>query len=168
MKTQTNCLVCETSFVSYNRNPMYCSNRCRSEALVKKCDRELVVSLYLSGMTIIEIAEKLGMSTKPVVTILRRSGVETRKATPRNQNREMNHSWKGDNASYTAFHFRVRKERGTPTQCDECGETSAQKTYEWANLSGKYWDVSDYKRMCRSCHRKYDNRRRKCGCSSQN
>ena len=32
-------------------------------------------------------------------------------------------------------------------------------TYDWANLTGDYADVSDFARMCRSCHRRYDNAR---------
>jgi hypothetical protein len=35
-----------------------------------------------------------------------------------------------------------------------------KKRYEWANLTGRYDDVKDYARMCISCHRKYDKKRR--------
>ena len=31
---------------------------------------------------------------------------------------------------------------------------------EWANLTGEYQDVTDYARMCVSCHRKFDAARR--------
>lgn len=47
---------------------------------------------------------------------------------------------------------------GRPKRCEECGTTDSLKTYDWANLNGKYEDLNDYKRMCRSCHWKYDDR----------
>lgn len=43
-----------------------------------------------------------------------------------------------------------------PKRCDVCSTEEANKHYDWANLTGKYHDVTDYKRMCRSCHWKYD------------
>lgn len=61
--------------------------------------------------------------------------------------------------TYGAYHYRVRKIRGTPSLCEVCGTTTAKK-FEWANLTGRYEDVNDYKRMCTSCHNKYDNKAR--------
>lgn len=69
--------------------------------------------------------------------------------------KENSGSWKGDKASYSAFHYRVEAERGKPSKCEECGTKTAKK-FEWANLTGKYEDVNDYKRLCNSCHRKLD------------
>jgi len=40
--------------------------------------------------------------------------------------------------------------------CEVCGAKDQNRSYDWANLTGKYDDPSDYKRMCRSCHWKYD------------
>lgn len=57
--------------------------------------------------------------------------------------------------SYSQCHYRVRKLRGTPKKCEVCGSITAKK-YEWANLSGNYEDINDYKRMCTSCHCKHD------------
>ena len=34
----------------------------------------------------------------------------------------------------------------------------ASKIYDWANLTGKFYDVNDYKQMCRSCHSIFDGR----------
>lgn len=70
------------------------------------------------------------------------------------------HNWKGNKASYDAFHHRVRFMKGEPKKCDVCGSTK-KKNYQWANLSGKYHDIFDYKRMCVSCHIKYDFSRKK-------
>ena len=70
------------------------------------------------------------------------------------------YKWKGMNASYTSLHKRVYKERGNPSYCEVCKTTKA-KRFEWANLTGKYHDTNDYKRMCCKCHNKYDGERRK-------
>ena len=64
-------------------------------------------------------------------------------------------SWKGKQATYGGFHERVNSARGKPKRCEDCGRTD-YKRYEWANLTGNYWDVNDYKRMCVRCHRRMD------------
>lgn len=68
------------------------------------------------------------------------------------------YAWKGDNASYRSLHRRVEKNRGKANRCEICGldSPSSPKRYQWANLTGKYADINDYKQMCASCHRKYD------------
>jgi len=56
---------------------------------------------------------------------------------------------------YIDLHKWIRKVKGIPEVCVECGKTG--KWIEWANISHKYKkDPSDYQAMCRSCHRKYD------------
>ena len=57
--------------------------------------------------------------------------------------------------TYGACHYKVRIIRGTPSKCEVCGTTVAKK-FEWANMTGHYEDVNDYKRMCASCHDKHD------------
>jgi len=64
--------------------------------------------------------------------------------------------WKGNNAKYSAFHMRLKERFGYPKECKVCGTTDKKKRYEWANLTGKLCDINDYKRMCHSCHKKYD------------
>ncbi len=59
--------------------------------------------------------------------------------------------------SYGAYHDKVRKIRGKPSKCEVCKTTEA-KRFEWANLTGNYKDILDYKRMCTSCHNKFDGR----------
>lgn len=68
--------------------------------------------------------------------------------------------WKGDDASYTSLHFRVERIRGKPQYC-ACCDISGPGRYEWANLTGEYTNVDDYIRLCVSCHRRFDLRRRK-------
>lgn len=71
---------------------------------------------------------------------------------------EDHHQWKGDEASYSAFHFRVVAAKGRPQKCEECGTTEGKMC--WCNLTGDYDNVDDYKRMCRSCHQRMDCARR--------
>lgn len=55
-----------------------------------------------------------------------------------------------------AIQHRVSNKRGTPRKCEECGTTDKNRRYQWANMTGKYSDIYDYKRMCQSCHSKFD------------
>ena len=67
-----------------------------------------------------------------------------------------NPSWVGDNITYSGVHKWIRKELGAPSRCWECGTTEA-KRFEWANISRRYKRrVDDWKRLCTSCHHKYD------------
>lgn len=63
---------------------------------------------------------------------------------------------------YIDAHRWVERRLGRPSQCENCGSVSALK-YEWANLSGEYRkDISDWARLCTSCHRRIDNDSRYC------
>lgn len=69
---------------------------------------------------------------------------------------EDHHSWKGDRVGNAALHDWVRKLLGVPQKCEKCG-TDRAKFYDWANKSGLYMrDVSDWIRLCRKCHNRYD------------
>ena len=61
---------------------------------------------------------------------------------------------------YAALHYRVYTIYGNPKKCDVCNLKDKNRKYHWANLTGKFEDIDDYKRMCISCHRKYDNKRK--------
>jgi len=41
-------------------------------------------------------------------------------------------------------------------KCEECGTADPRRSYDWANLTGNFADVMDYRRLCRSCHWKLD------------
>lgn len=54
-------------------------------------------------------------------------------------------------------HKRVWKLLGKATRCDSSLCNGKSKTFGWANISGDYSeDVSDWKQLCMSCHKKYD------------
>jgi len=121
-----------------------------------KVDIKKVIQLYESGMTQAEVAEEMGLTQKIIWARLKEVGYICRVAKKRDQAREKNSSWKGSNVGYSAFHFRIRALRGRPKKCEQCKTTDIKKTYDWANLTGKFDDPKDYKRLCRSCHFKMD------------
>jgi len=69
---------------------------------------------------------------------------------------EKSNKWVGDKARYGAVHARVYRKRGNPKECEVCGLKDPNRVYHWANLTGHYHNVNDYKRMCVPCHRRYD------------
>lgn len=113
--------------------------------------------LYESGMTIAEV-QALTPGCK-VQHVMVRYGIPRRPMAKRDQRGPRNHMWRGDEAGYAALHLRVSTERGTPSFCSWCGRTEGR--FEWANISGHYEDVADYERLCVTCHRLYDARRRR-------
>lgn len=71
---------------------------------------------------------------------------------------ERNNKWKGDRVGYNALHAWVGRQLGKPKECSNCGFTSDNgRQFHWANISGKYFrDLSDWERLCASCHFKKD------------
>lgn len=123
-----------------------------ASALVAK-----VRELYERGLTQPEVGDELSLSQKSIYGIMKRNGIATRKAAKRDQFGPKNHAWKGDAASYQAFHCRLYSRFGKPSLCSVCGTTDA-KSFDYANLTGNYADPSDYAPMCRSCHHRFDGR----------
>ncbi len=115
--------------------------------------REQFAALYYNeAMTITEIAEHFDIGRKIVQTDMRRFGIKARKPTPRNQIGSNNPNWKGDEVSYRGAHVRVRSQRGKPAICEQCGKPAK----EWASVSKQHHNPSDFRSLCRSCHRKAD------------
>ena len=121
---------------------------------------ERIRTLYDSGLSQVEVAAAIGTGRKVVWRVMDRYGIPRRPRIKRNQTGPNNATWKGDRAGYQAVHLRVAARYGKPSLCTVCGTTDPAKTYDWANLTGNYPDPDDYARMCRSCHRRYDNRRK--------
>lgn len=156
-RTHNTCKICGNGFDSYNLNPQYCSRTCKAESQSVQIDPETVEHFYWwCDMTQKEIADQLGTSQKVIHSLMRRHGIETRTAKKRNQTGPNNDSWKGDEAGYQAFHLRVSRMRGKPQKCSACSTEDPDKNYDWANMTGDYSDIWDYKRLCRSCHAQHD------------
>lgn len=69
---------------------------------------------------------------------------------------ENNWAWKGETVGYHGIHKWVSKVAGKPKCCASCKIRQA-KRYEWANISGQYRrDISDWTRLCKRCHNKFD------------
>lgn len=156
MKTIAKCKVCGKSFSSYNPKPQFCSAHCKASFQTHDIDFEQVKRMYEDGMTQTEIAKELNTTQKVIFNAFKRAGYKCRVAAKRNQRGERNHQWKGKNAVYSSMHERVYNLKGKPCYCEVCGTTDPNIRYEWANVSGDYNDVDGYKRMCVSCHRKFD------------
>ena len=120
-------------------------------------DTELVRKLYYEiGMTQQEIADQIGASLRGVQGVMRRNGMTARKAAPRSHLVGPLHPlFKKECKNYKVLHKRLYRLLGQPKKCEVCLTESA-KRYDWANMSGKYEDPKDYKRMCRSCHSRHD------------
>lgn len=122
---------------------------------------ERVRELYNTPMSQDDVQQAIGPGYK-VETIMRRYNIPRRPLGSALTSRigALNPAWKGDEASYSALHLRVERQRGKPQHCERCGTTRPDR-YEWANLTGNYADVDDYERMCNRCHKQYDIARRR-------
>lgn len=71
---------------------------------------------------------------------------------------EKSHNWKGDAVKYRGLHAWVRRQLGDPKKCEHCRKDGLMNRHiHWANKSGEYKrDISDWIRLCVSCHLKYD------------
>lgn len=63
---------------------------------------------------------------------------------------------------YHAAHYWIAKQLGKPCQCQKCGlRDPNSRKFHWANISEEYRsDLSDWVRLCASCHKTYDNNRK--------
>lgn len=81
----------------------------------------------------------------------------SRACNARSRTGKLHGCWKGDKVGYGALHTWIQHKLGKPRKCEDCKSITALR-YEWANISGKYSrDLSDWKRLCKSCHIKFDN-----------
>lgn len=120
---------------------------------------ELENMYHIQMLSQVEIGKEYGTTQKVVFSWFRKLGIKSRIPAKRNQIGEHNDSWRGDSATYSAFHRRVEARRGKPKVCFACGDMN-KAVYEWCNLTGRYEDTNDYMRMCRKCHRQYDKNRK--------
>lgn len=61
---------------------------------------------------------------------------------------------------YHTAHWWIKSKYGTPNKCDNCGFINENtRRFNWANISGEYLKIrDDWKRLCISCHIKFDKR----------
>ncbi len=156
MKKTITCKTCSKMFVSYNPNPIFCCLKCKAISQQHYINDSLVINLYKSGLTQIEVAAKLNTTRKVVENSMKRTGTARRIAAKRDQWGDKNHMWKGERAGYSCLHKRLHRRYGKACKCEVCGTTDKRKSYDYANLTGDYADEKDYKQMCRSCHWKFD------------
>jgi hypothetical protein len=73
-----------------------------------------------------------------------------------------NVTWRGDEAGYSPIHIWVVRWKGRPNICEHCGKKETRSRYiDWANIDHKYKRrLSDYIRLCKKCHRRYDKDRK--------
>lgn len=64
---------------------------------------------------------------------------------------------------YNILHVEIERLFGRPKKCEHCDKDNLIGVLiNWANKSGRYLKLrSDWFRLCRSCHKKYDNDLRK-------
>jgi len=115
---------------------------------------------YEAGMTQDEIAEMLGVTQRVIWRLMLNHSIPKRPRIKRDQKGKNNDSWKGDDATYAAQHYRVYSLMGLPKFCELCSTDDEKIRYEWANMTGDYNDPDDYKRLCVTCHRRMDKKRR--------
>lgn len=62
----------------------------------------------------------------------------------------------GTITQYKNLHKWISDEFGRPSLCEDCGTTEA-KRYDWAAIDNRYTKLrEDWRRLCRSCHQKFD------------
>ena len=118
-----------------------------------------VRELYGRGLSQTEVGQQLGVSQRVIWRLMQHHGIQARTAVPRDKRGEKNNGWRGTDVGYAGFHRRVQAARGKPDYCAAC-DKSGPGCYDWANLTGRYEDVTDYVRLCRPCHLKLDKHRR--------
>ena len=138
-----------------NKNPDWKKNLRPFKRHERPYSKEEFTEVYNSGLTIVEMADHFKIGKKKIQNDMALFNVKARSTGVRNQKGPKNKNWKGDKAGYRALHKRLYT--GQPFKCEVCATDDPEKYYDWANMTGKFNDPSDYKRMCRSCHAKHDN-----------
>jgi hypothetical protein len=62
-----------------------------------------------------------------------------------------------NDADKGAIHMWIKKYKGKPQICVDCGATAKEKKLEWSNVNHKYQrKLEDYTARCCKCHKKFD------------
>lgn len=159
------CLVCGKEFKTFpsrikNNLGKYCSKKCGIGTYFKK--GHIPIAGFKKG-----IYQGFGFKKGHIPWNLDKiHSKETRnkisKAVKGKMINEKHPAWKGDDVTYVPLHTWVARKLGKPTKCKHCGKDGLTGRFiHWANLSGKYKrDLSDWIRLCNSCHQKFDNQQK--------
>ena len=152
--------ICKNCQKEFNKKPsdsqkywskkMFCSSRCSG-------------TFNNSAQKLIGIKRPLEVVEKLKPTMFKKGQIAVNKGKPNFKIRGENHwAWKGNKAGYRAKHDWAVKAFGQPKKCENCKKTFEGKGIHWANKSDKYNRIkSDWIRLCASCHKKYDNQKKK-------
>jgi hypothetical protein len=139
---------CDYCAIEFNRKPSqvnkrkqhFCSRNCQHKGKILSEETRLKMSEGAKSLKGIKRSEEFKKRLS-----LTRSGVNSP-------------MWKGNRVGYKSLHAWISRNWGKQKLCEVCGTTNAIK-FEWANLNGIYdRDRLNWKRMCCSCHSKYDNK----------
>lgn len=65
--------------------------------------------------------------------------------------------WKGGSVGYNAMHDWISRHFGKANKCEDSLCEKRSRSYQWANISGKYIrSREDFRMLCVACHRKFD------------
>ena len=138
------CLICSSSFtVPASRKGKYCSRACAN----KNPNNKRSLGRHHTE----EWKKNMSESMQGKIPINVARGDLTGKNHP---------LWKGDKVSNRNLHRWVIQYLGQPTKCEHCGKDGlTEKKIYWANKSHKYLrKLTDWIRLCASCHGRYDAR----------
>ena len=160
------CLICNTVFEKKTRESIsewekrkYCKYECYWKSKIgnspwNKGIKAPQISRALKG----RVFSKDWIKNLSISHIGKKQSKETIEKRSSKLRRENHYEWLGDNVGYGALHAWVKKELGLPDKCEHCDKDGlfGQKIH-WANKTGLYKrDITDWIRLCVSCHRKYD------------
>lgn len=123
----------------------------------RRCSQETRKKIGAAN-SIANIGNKHSEETKRKIGIAstgRTLSEEARQKISESKRGEKAYNWEGDQVSYSGLHKWINRELGKPDICEHCG--TQDKKLDWANKSQEYKrELTDWIRLCRSCHLKYD------------
>ena len=135
-KKTLNCSVCGDEFSSYNINPQFCSQSCRTTDLRHAIDEEEMISLYERGLSQGEVADALRTTQKVVWKRMKCLGYRARVASKRNQRGKNNDNWNGGRTVDRLGYIRISAP-GHP-RASVCGGYVSEHTLVVEDNIGRY------------------------------
>ncbi len=138
MAVQEICNTCKCEFIpSRCSKGLFCSQECYWNSKKRKSEY---------------ICKDCGVQTSPVKSVQLCKACEVKR-----RRGKAHHAWTGSLVGYSALHSWIRRELGTPNECECCGVNGDGHDMHWANISGEYKrELSDWMRLCPQCHKDYD------------